>query len=321
MSTVQASTVVPATTGPWAHLDAHGATQLNVAVATADGALATVLPRGSHLPSCGELLLTTSSHQEQRLRLVLLLGLRPMASACRVLGTLEVPVEPEERGLAQVLLSVCASAGQLCAVAHNVRSGARVFWVFDEVAAEAAAEAAADGAGATDRGGGLPMPWRFGNCYAEARHPGVVVGGRYLPLPHERGVAMPKGADGAWDGEVVPSATAAKVWPASYLLARCLAAPPLEIAMRGAAVIELGAGCGLPGLASWVCGARRVVFTDLPENLPRLDAILDANGADDASGRLRMSTAALDWCHPLPDALMQPWDFVVAAAAGCNRRC
>ena len=218
MSTVQASTALPATTGPWAHLDAHGTTQLNVAVATADGALATVLPRGSHLPSCGELLLTTSGHQEQKLRLVLLLGLRPMASACRVLGTLDVPVEPEERGLAQVSLSVCASAGQLCAVAHNVRSGARVFWVFDEAAAEAAAEVAADGAGATGRGSGLPMPWRFGNCYAEARHPGVVVAGRYLPLPHERGVAMPHGADGAWDGEVVPSATAAKVRPASQYL-------------------------------------------------------------------------------------------------------
>ena len=111
------------------------------------------------------------------------------------------------------------------------------------------------------------------------------------------------------------------MWPASYLLACCLAAPPLEIAMRGATVIELGAGCGLPGLAGWACGARRVVLTDLPENLPRLDAILDANGVNDASGQLRMSTAALDWCHPLPDALMQPWDFVVAAAAGCNRRC
>ena len=354
MSTVQASTAV--TNGPWAHLDAHGTTQLNIAVATADGALATVLSRGAHLPSCGELLLTTSSHQEQKLRLVLLLGLRPMASACRVLGTLEVPVEPEERGLAQVSLSVCASAGQLCAVAHNVRSGARVFWVFDEVAAEAAADSAvATGRGSglpmpTGRGSGLPMPWRFGNCYAEARHPGVVVAGRYLSLPHERGVAMPHGTDGAWNGEVVPSATAAKVrpashpliltmatltavvcpasylratcyrlaykvWPASYLLACCLAAPPLEIAMRGATVIELGAGCGLPGLAGWACGARRVVLTDLPENLPRLDAVLDANGVNDASGRLRMSTAALDWCHPLPAALMQPWDFVVAADA------
>ena len=92
------------------------------------------------------------------------------------------------------------------------------------------------------------------------------------------------------------------MWPASYLLARCLAAPPLEMAVRGAAVIELGAGCGLPGLASWVCGARRVVLTDLPENLPRLDAVLAANGAGDASGRVRMSTAALDWCQPLPAA-------------------
>ena len=219
MSTVPSSAALSATTGPWAHLDAHGTTQLNVAVATADGAAATVLPRGSHLPSCGELLLTTSSQQEQVLRLVLLVGLRPMASACRVLGTLEVPVEPEERGLAQVALSVAASAGQLCAVAHNVRSGARAFWAFDE----AAAEAAADGAGATGRCGGLPMPWRFGNCYAEAAHPGVVVAGRYLALPHERVVAMPHGADGAWDGEVVPSATAAKVRPASHPLIRTMA--------------------------------------------------------------------------------------------------
>ena len=226
---MQASTadVPTAAIGPWAHLNAHGTTQLHLAVATADGALATVLPRGSRLPSCSELLLTTSSHQERKIRLVLLLGLRPMASACRVLGTLEVPVEPEERGLAQVSLSICASAGQLCAVAHNVRGGARVFWAFDEAASEAAAEAAVEAAardgtsgGAAGHGTGLPMPWRFGNCYAEARHPGVVVAGRYLPLPHERSVAMPHGVDGAWDGKVVPGATAAKVrWP-SHRFAR-----------------------------------------------------------------------------------------------------
>ena len=47
--------------------------------------------------------------------------------------------------------------------------------------------------------------------------------------------------------------------------------------------------------------------------MPRLDAILAANGAAEAGGRL--STAALDWCHPLPAALMQPWDFVLAADA------
>ena len=28
-----------------------------------------------------------------------------------------------------------------------------------------------------------------------------------------------------------------------------------------------------------------------------------------------MSTAALDWCQPLPTALQQPWDFVLAADA------
>ena len=94
------------------------------------------------------------------------------------------------------------------------------------------------------------------------------------------------------DGEVDPGATAAKVWPCSYVLARHVTRSPHLAAMLrggtgggsdggggGAAVLELGAGCGLPGLACWAAGAAVVRLTDLHENLPRLDAIVAANVA------------------------------------------
>ena len=115
-------------------------------------------------------------------------------------------------------------------------------------------------------------------------------------------------------GGVEPAATAAKVWPGSYHLARHACAHVARAA--GAAgpggsvrVCELGAGSGLPGLATWAAGATAVCLTELAENTPRLREAVALNSTAAA-----VSVAALDWCAPLPDALArETWDCVLAA--------
>jgi hypothetical protein len=84
----------------------------------------------------------------------------------------------------------------------------------------------------------------------------------------------------------LPASTAYKVWPAAYDLAHRLSV--LNIA--GKSVLELGAGCGLPGLAAWCVGARRVLLTDVAENIPRLSQLIEQNGASSA-----VAVAELDW--------------------------
>jgi predicted nicotinamide N-methyase len=54
------------------------------------------------------------------------------------------------------------------------------------------------------------------------------------------------------------------LWSASLVLARWLADNKHRLGLRGAHVVELGAGCGLPGLAAAVhAQPRRVTLTDL----------------------------------------------------------
>lgn len=80
------------------------------------------------------------------------------------------------------------------------------------------------------------------------------------------------------------------VWGSSMALLRVLAAEPSEV--RGRAVLELGAGVGLCGIAAAALGARSVVLTDRAPQLHLLRASVEANPAAVAS---RCSVAALEW--------------------------
>lgn len=70
-------------------------------------------------------------------------------------------------------------------------------------------------------------------------------------------------ADHPFGSEDAPEddTTGLGLWPASVLLGAYLARNTAEFV--GQVVIELGAGCGLPGLTAAACGAKRVFITDI----------------------------------------------------------
>lgn len=72
--------------------------------------------------------------------------------------------------------------------------------------------------------------------------------------------------------------TGSWLWDSALVLASHLAA---RVELRGATVLELGAGTGLPGIAAVAClGAARCVLTDVAPLLPGLRANAEVNGLD-----------------------------------------
>eukprot|EP00927_Polykrikos_kofoidii_P052195 TRINITY_DN45985_c0_g1_i1.p1 TRINITY_DN45985_c0_g1~~TRINITY_DN45985_c0_g1_i1.p1 ORF type:complete len:387 (+),score=66.82 TRINITY_DN45985_c0_g1_i1:89-1249(+) len=68
--------------------------------------------------------------------------------------------------------------------------------------------------------------------------------------------------------------TGPKVWPAAVELCKCLASEPWKQRLRGASVLELGCGLGLPGIVSaFYLGAQRVILTDSGADV---EAVVDA---------------------------------------------
>ncbi|PKA53073.1 hypothetical protein AXF42_Ash018981 [Apostasia shenzhenica] len=83
--------------------------------------------------------------------------------------------------------------------------------------------------------------------------------------------------------------TGSWLWDSALHLAEWMAATrPGEIS--GSAVLELGAGAGLPGLAAAALGSRRVVLTDTAPMLPMLRRNVEANGLAD-----RVEVRELRW--------------------------
>ena len=125
------------------------------------------------------------------------------------------------------------------------------------------------------------------------------VRGRHIRLPPAQSSLPPTS----------PAATAQRVWPCARQLAEWLSASREAPSLEGRAVLELGAGCGLSGLAAWLAGARQVCLTELAENVTRLEEVVACNQAGSA-----VTVAALDWTQPLPAAISAArWDLIVAA--------
>jgi hypothetical protein len=119
----------------------------------------------------------------------------------------------------------------------------------------------------------------------------------------------PSDARGNGGDNGLVASTAHCVWPCSRTLASALLDEPRVVDCRGLAVLELGAGCGLPGLAAWRAGASAVWLTELPENIGRLREITQRNGSPAC-----VRVEALDWMQPLPPHIAQTaYDLVLGA--------
>src|SRR4051812_32135298 len=101
----------------------------------------------------------------------------------------------------------------------------------------------------------------------------------------------------------------AELWPSGVALAREIA----PRALRGARVVELGCGLGLPSLAAARAGGR-VLATDWAA--PALDLLRE--NAERNAGELELER--VDWAHP--EALLEraPFDLVLAADVLYERR-
>jgi len=103
----------------------------------------------------------------------------------------------------------------------------------------------------------------------------------------------------------------AELWPSGVALARRVAARPPR---RGARVLELGCGLGLPSLAAALAGAR-VLATDWA---PDAIALLEENAARNAAPALEIEV--LGWEAPDALAARGPFDLVLAADVLYERR-
>lgn len=101
----------------------------------------------------------------------------------------------------------------------------------------------------------------------------------------------------------------ADLWPSAILLARTIAGR----ALRGARVLELGCGLGLPSLAAALAGGR-VLATDWAPDA--LDAVrLNAQRND-----VVVDTLVSDWREPSELLDRGPFDLVIAADVLYERR-
>jgi predicted nicotinamide N-methyase len=101
----------------------------------------------------------------------------------------------------------------------------------------------------------------------------------------------------------------AELWPSGVALARRVAGR----ALKGARVLELGCGLGLPSLAAALAGGRVVATDWSPQAIELLRDNARRNGA-------ALETAIVDWQRPAPLLERAPWDLVLGADLLYERR-
>ena len=101
----------------------------------------------------------------------------------------------------------------------------------------------------------------------------------------------------------------AELWPSGVALARRLGGRSL----RGARVLELGCGLGLPSLAAALAGGRVLATDWSPQAIALLEENAERNDAE-------LETALVDWARPDAIVARAPWDLVLAADVLYERR-
>ena len=101
----------------------------------------------------------------------------------------------------------------------------------------------------------------------------------------------------------------AELWSSSVALAHDVA----RRSLRGARVLELGCGLGLPSIAAVLAGGR-VLATDWSA-----DGVRAATENAQRNG-VELETAVVDWARPKPIVERAPWRFVIASDVLYERR-
>ena len=122
----------------------------------------------------------------------------------------------------------------------------------------------------------------------------------------ELAVLRPRQADALIDeyafGEAEFLPYWAELWPSGVALAKMIA----RRALKGARVLELGCGLGLPSIAAARAGGRVLAVDWAPEAIELLATNAARNGA-------RLETAVVSWTAPAPLLARAPFDLVLAA--------
>jgi predicted nicotinamide N-methyase len=101
----------------------------------------------------------------------------------------------------------------------------------------------------------------------------------------------------------------AELWSSAVALADDVA----RRSLRGAHVLELGCGLGLPSIAAALAGGR-VLATDWSAEAVR------ATAENAERNEVRLETAVVAWGEPLPIVERAPWRFVLASDVLYERR-
>ncbi|CAM9133122.1 unnamed protein product, partial [Phaeothamnion confervicola] len=162
------------------------------------------------------------------------------------------------------------------------------------------ADAADDrGAAGAERGAtvaGAASSAAFGNAAAAASSGLDADDGG--PMSFEVRELAIRNADDPFGSEPSQDQTGLGVWAAAVVMARWLAGPALSVRLQGAAILELGAGCGVSGLSAAVhARPSRLVLTDLnPETVANLAHNVELNRRRfHAAGGRHVFVATLDW--------------------------
>jgi len=103
--------------------------------------------------------------------------------------------------------------------------------------------------------------------------------------------------------------TSLQQWPAGQMLSEHIAATPDSVA--GKQVLELGAGCGLAGMAAAKAGAKMVLLTDIESGLANLCNNIKAN---EEAGNIQRGLAraqVLEWGDEAALAALPQIDVVI----------
>ena len=101
----------------------------------------------------------------------------------------------------------------------------------------------------------------------------------------------------------------AELWSSSIALAHDLA----RRSLRGARVLELGCGLGLPSIAAALAGGRVLATDWSPDAVAAAAENAQRNGVE-------LETAVVGWGRPEPIVDRAPWRFVVASDVLYERR-